>query len=189
LTNAPNSDWLASLNLDQEIREGVAKRLQDKPPGQGGGIIAPVGPIGPRRQDQKGNPQSINRQGPTQTKRAMPLISLPPTGIRQQADHSDEPAIARNARPFVGIPVPTPPPPFILREYTHVHDRNISGTRPDLADVLFWNPVLVLPDGTAEITFDLTDAATTYQVLVAGHTLDGRIAETTTVLTARQPSK
>ena len=40
-----------------------------------------------------------------------------------------------------------------------------------------------LPDGTAEISFDLSDSVTTYRVIVAGHTLDGRLAEETVELT------
>ena len=56
-----------------------------------------------------------------------------------------------------------------------------------MADTLFWHPVLVLPDGTAEISFDSTDSPTTYQILVAAHTLDGRLAEATAELSVVKP--
>ena len=45
----------------------------------------------------------------------------------------------------------------------------------------------MLPDGQAEVSFELCDSVTTFQVLAAGHTLDGRIAETTAELTSRKP--
>jgi uncharacterized protein YfaS (alpha-2-macroglobulin family) len=51
-----------------------------------------------------------------------------------------------------------------------------------MGGTLFWHPVLVLPDGMAEISFDLSDSVTTYRVIVAGHTIDGRLAEETVEL-------
>ena len=48
--------------------------------------------------------------------------------------------------------------------------------------------MLVLPDdGKATLTFDLSDDLTGYQVLVAGHTLDGRIGAVTGTIEVRKP--
>ena len=69
---------------------------------------------------------------------------------------------------------PTPHTPYDVR-------------RGQITETLYWHPVLVLPDGTAEISFDLTDSPTTYQVLVAAHTLDGRLAEATAELSVVKP--
>ena len=43
-------------------------------------------------------------------------------------------------------------------------------TRSDFAETLFWHPVLVLPDGKADISFDLCDSVTTFQVTAFAHT-------------------
>jgi hypothetical protein len=82
---------------------------------------------------------------------------------------------------------PPPPPPFVVREYAHAHIRGDSGVRQDFTETLYWHPLLVLPDGTGESTFDLSDSVTTFQALVAGHTLDGRIGAVTAELEARKP--
>ena len=47
--------------------------------------------------------------------------------------------------------------------------------RTDFAETLYWHPVLVLPDGKAEVSFDLCDSVTTFQVTAFAHTLDGRL--------------
>jgi Alpha-2-macroglobulin family/MG2 domain len=77
---------------------------------------------------------------------------------------------------------------FFIREYAHQRPANADPLRnPDLVDTVCWYPALVLPDGKAEVFFDLSDAATTYQVTVFGHTLDGRLAAATTTIEARNP--
>jgi hypothetical protein len=40
---------------------------------------------------------------------------------------------------------------------------------------LYWHPVLVLPGGRAEVTFDLRDAAAGLSVDAYAYTLDGRL--------------
>ena len=65
--------------------------------------------------------------------------------------------------------------PLVVREY--------AAPRPGADDVSFqardtvlWQPVIVVPsDGKAKVQFHLGDAPGGYQVVVAGHTLDGRI--------------
>lgn len=79
------------------------------------------------------------------------------------------------------------PEPLVVREYAHLHTHGESNIRSDFAETLFWQPALILPDGQAEISFELCDSVTTFQVLASGHTLDGRIAEATAELTSRKP--
>ena len=77
--------------------------------------------------------------------------------------------------------------PFYAREYAHHHNSQ-EKDRKDFAETVYWQPVLVMPDsGKAEISFDLSDDVSRYQVLVAGHTLDGRIGSRTMTIEARQP--
>jgi hypothetical protein len=81
-----------------------------------------------------------------------------------------------------------PPPPLVVREYAHVHSPGASPeARSDLVDTLYWQPVLVLPDGKADVSFDLCDAVTSYQVTGFGHTLDGRLGAVTATIEARLP--
>jgi hypothetical protein len=81
-----------------------------------------------------------------------------------------------------------PPEPFIIREYAHERPRGESGVRRDFAETLYWHPVLVLPgDGKGQVSFPLCDSVTTFQVLAAGHTLDGRLGAVTAHLESRKP--
>src|SRR5262249_27750189 len=74
------------------------------------------------------------------------------------------------------------------REYAHQRDPALSEIRSDFTDTVFWHPVLVLPDtGKTTIEFQLSDDIARYQVLVAGHTTDGRIGAVTKTIEARKP--
>jgi hypothetical protein len=58
-------------------------------------------------------------------------------------------------------------------EYAHVHPRNgAAGT--DLQETVLWSPALRAEDGGARVAFDLSDRATTFRILVHGHSQDGR---------------
>jgi hypothetical protein len=81
---------------------------------------------------------------------------------------------------------PIPAPPLLVREYAHHRIPAESGVRSDATETIFWHPVLVLPDGKGESSFDLSDSVTTFQVLVAAHTLDGRLGALTTQIDARK---
>jgi hypothetical protein len=85
--------------------------------------------------------------------------------------------------------VPPPPPqPLIVREYAHVRPTSgPSDVRADFVDTVYWHPVLVLPDGKTDVSFDLCDAVTSYQVTAVGHTLDGRLGAITSTLESRLP--
>lgn len=68
-----------------------------------------------------------------------------------------------------------PPAPLVVREY--------AAPRPALAeseqgtdDTVLWQPVIVLPtDGKTTLAFALGSAPGGYEIVVAGHTLDGRL--------------
>jgi UPF0716 family protein affecting phage T7 exclusion len=65
--------------------------------------------------------------------------------------------------------------PLVLREYAPARPGD-SDTGDLAPDTILWLPVVVLPsDGKARIPLHLGTARGGYQVLVAGHTLDGRI--------------
>ena len=77
---------------------------------------------------------------------------------------------------------------MVVREYAHNHDEAAeAGLRLDFAETLYWQPVLVLPDGKAEVSFDLCDSLTTFQVTAFAHTLDGRLGAASQLLESRLP--
>jgi hypothetical protein len=77
---------------------------------------------------------------------------------------------------------------FIVREYAHERDPSLGDVRSDFTETVYWHPVLVLPQaGKTSIEFQLSDDIARYQVLVAGHTVDGRIGAITTSIEARKP--
>jgi hypothetical protein len=85
-------------------------------------------------------------------------------------------------------PLPVGPVPFVVREYAHQRDPALGAAREDHTETVFWHPVLVLPaDGRTQVEFQLSDDIARYQVLVAGHTLDGRIGAVTKTIEARKP--
>jgi anti-sigma factor RsiW len=59
----------------------------------------------------------------------------------------------------------------VLREFAHVH----SPTGQDQQDLVLWQPLLFAEDGTALVRFDLSGKATTYRILIYGHTANGRL--------------
>jgi hypothetical protein len=65
--------------------------------------------------------------------------------------------------------------PMVVREYAAPRPGANAGYL-DSRDTILWQPVIVLPsDGKAKVQFHLGHAEGGYQVVVAGHTLDGRI--------------
>ena len=94
---------------------------------------------------------------------------------------------AENQAEYVDPSTP-PPPPLVVREYAHHHaTHGPSEERSDFVDTVFWHPALVLADGKGEVSFDLCDSVTSYQVTVFGHTLDGRIGASTSTIESRLP--
>jgi hypothetical protein len=78
--------------------------------------------------------------------------------------------------------------PLIVRQYAFVRSVGQRNNRGGFADMLFWHPALVVPKDGAEIAFDLGDSITRYQILAAGHTLDGRVGSVTAHIEARTPT-
>ncbi len=79
--------------------------------------------------------------------------------------------------------------PLVVREYAHARQPLAEGAaREDFTETLLWQPVLVTnADGKASVSFTLSDAVAPYRVLVAGHSLDGRIGSVSGVLEVRKP--
>lgn len=94
--------------------------------------------------------------------------------VRPRIPPRDIPVVEKKESPAEPLPGP-----FVVRDYAHVHTRGEHQARSDFTETLFWHPVLVAANGKAEVSFDLCDSVTTFQVLAAGHTLDGRIGATT----------
>jgi anti-sigma factor RsiW len=81
-----------------------------------------------------------------------------------------------------------PLPPMIVREYAHHHTAGMNPElRSDFAETLYWHPVLVLPNGQADVSFELCDSTTTFQVTAFAHSLDGRVGAATYNLDSRLP--
>ncbi|VTU02728.1 a-macroglobulin complement component : TonB-dependent receptor OS=Hyalangium minutum GN=DB31_3602 PE=4 SV=1: A2M_N: A2M: Thiol-ester_cl: A2M_comp [Gemmataceae bacterium] len=78
--------------------------------------------------------------------------------------------------------------PGVVREYAHQRDPALGDVRADFTETVYWNPVLVLPEsGKASVEFQLSDDIARYRVLVAGHTIDGRVGAVTKTIEARKP--
>jgi hypothetical protein len=68
-----------------------------------------------------------------------------------------------------------PPPPIVVREFAHRRSGPPTLIRKDFTETLAWYPVVVLPDGTGQISFELSDSLTTFEALAFGHSVDGRL--------------
>ena len=77
-------------------------------------------------------------------------------------------------------------PPLVVREYAHVHPTS-PGVRDDFAETVYWHPVLVLNDGKANVSFDLSDSVTTFEATAYAHTLDGRLGSAVKRIESRLP--
>jgi hypothetical protein len=78
-------------------------------------------------------------------------------------------------------------PPLVVREYTHRMLSGDSAPRRDETDTLYWDPVLVLSGGKAVVSFDLSDAVTSFEVTAFAHTTDGRLGAATRLIESRLP--
>jgi anti-sigma factor RsiW len=79
--------------------------------------------------------------------------------------------------------------PLPVREYAHTRPELADDApRTDFTETLLWHPLIVTPtDGKATVSFSLSDDVAPYRVLVAGHTLDGRIGAVTGTIEVRKP--
>jgi hypothetical protein len=72
----------------------------------------------------------------------------------------------------------TPVPPLVVREYADPRPGLSAVQRGDAdgPDTVLWQPVIVLPaDGKVVLPFQLGGARGGYEVVIAGHTADGRL--------------
>lgn len=77
--------------------------------------------------------------------------------------------------------------PLIVREYAPARAGSVSEAEQN--DTILWQPVIVLPsDGKKTLTLQPGAARGGYQIIVAGHTLDGRIGAVRGVITPAQPA-
>jgi hypothetical protein len=189
----------AEARLGEAVkRDGMLIRENDK----AGGRNEFEG-LGKRQLAQQANPQGLPKRNvakdtfPVKKQLVGGRPINPMLGEMRAVHNNDRPAqrAANKSTPaefrkrFVAAPTPEPPPPpFVVREYAHQQSPGSSGEpRNDFVDTLYWHPALVLADGKADVSFDLCDSITSYQVLVFGHTLDGRLGAVTTNVEARLP--
>ena len=75
-----------------------------------------------------------------------------------------------------------------VRPYAHQHVSGKPGSRGDMAETLFWNPLLIAgADGKASIRFELSDVITTFCVMIDAHS-DGRIGAGRTEIVVQKPA-
>jgi hypothetical protein len=77
--------------------------------------------------------------------------------------------------------------PLVIREYAHVRPPVTSGPRNDFTETLYWHPMLLLPDGKGDVSFNLCDSVTSFEVTVYAHTTDGRLGSATKTIESQLP--
>jgi hypothetical protein len=78
--------------------------------------------------------------------------------------------------------------PLVIREYAAPRPGTADGYLQGSRDTILWEPVIVLPsDGKAKVQFHLGDAPGGYQVVVGGHTLDGRVGAVRGIIPVSPP--
>ncbi len=78
-------------------------------------------------------------------------------------------------------------PAMPVRVFAHSRANGPAEVRYDFAETLYWHPVLVLPGGKADVSFDLCDSLGAFELTAFAHTLDGRLGSATKILTSRLP--
>jgi hypothetical protein len=63
----------------------------------------------------------------------------------------------------------------VVRVYARQNKTNIDTGPREIAETLYWHPVLLMPDGKADLSFDLPPAVTRFQVVILSLTTDGRL--------------
>lgn len=120
-----------------------------------------------------------------------PLIPVKDAEQKDRKQLAKKPAPARDLRllPQANDVAPDQPawPPMTVREYKHSRPAGSAEERYDFAETLYWHPVLVLPGGKAEVSFDLCDSLGNFEITAFAHTLDGRLGSASQILTSRLP--
>ena len=66
--------------------------------------------------------------------------------------------------------------PLVVREYAAPRPAPVQLAEADTPDTVLWQPVIVLPaDGKTTLNFHLGTATGGYEVVIAGHTTNGRL--------------
>jgi hypothetical protein len=160
-----------------------------------GEALAPEAPHGRRlameEMDQAANiaaknagPQEVRREQAKDVRldgKAPPLMKKPVWGMRRP------PALEGGDQAVPVAPEAIPAQTFVVREYAFRQQAARDKVRRDFTETLYWHPVLVLPNGKGDVSFDLCDSVTTFRVLALAHTLDGRLGAATTELESRLP--
>ena len=102
--------------------------------------------------------------------------------LREQKDYQG--ILLRNLGRRVQLPAAKDA--CVVREYAHKHKPFAEAARFDATETICWQPILVMPDGRAEATFDLNGAGTRFQVLVHCNTFDGGLATQCFDITVRE---
>ncbi|MHB1425209.1 MAG: alpha-2-macroglobulin family protein [Gemmataceae bacterium] len=133
---------------------------------------------------QRGEEQ-VRRQLAQDAKRFRPLANREKMQMAGRPGPAADFGVPRGDKRAIRAPAELPPMP--VREYKHVRAGGVADERFDFAETLYWHPVLVLPDGKAEVSFDLCDSLGSFEVTAFAHTLDGRLGSATKILTAQLP--
>jgi alpha-2-macroglobulin-like protein len=97
-----------------------------------------------------------------------------PTALPSQAPQLEQ-VIARPNSPHVEKPItgpvaPSKAEPFAVRQYAHQHVAGQAGAQGDLAETLFWNPLMIATqDGKVSLSFALPDSPATFRLHADAH--------------------
>jgi hypothetical protein len=140
-----------------------------------------------KRRGAAGNRKMMEQaglQGPMAGKPGrMPAPGMPPMPMMppmlQQMDRMENQLQLRARVPEL--------PPMPVRVFAHAKASGPAEERYDFAETLYWHPVLVLPGGRAQVSFDLCDSLGSFEVTAFAHTLDGRLGSASTEIISRLP--
>jgi hypothetical protein len=106
-----------------------------------------------------------------------PARKVPFAKRKGEAEALGMPGLPPDVLAFFGVQSSVPAtPPLVVREYAAPRPGSTEAIGGYESDTILWQPVIALPaDGKAKLNFTLGSAPGGYQVIVAGHTLDGRI--------------
>ncbi len=118
---------------------------------------------------------------PSRTSKAVPAGRAKPAGLtpHQLAEEQAIATLLADARSS-SMTIP----PLLVREYAAPRLGVPAGGGIAGTDTILWQPLIILPaDGkSTSLTFHTGNAPGGYQILVAGHTLDGRLGSTRVIL-------
>jgi hypothetical protein len=155
-------------------------RLRDPPRAPGIRLMS-----SPTRSDAVAERRILSRIAEYSRDRALPL-AVPIEAALSEGKENIAPATAAEPDASDRIRGSVPwAPPLVVREYASPPPGRSPGQSLS-ADTILWQPVIVLPtEGKATVTFHTGSAPGGYQVIVAGHTLDGRIGSFRMILPVR----